>query len=240
MEIDAHLIEMLPALVIVVGAAVIVGMGIHVGQRLERRSDSARSALANERLAGPDECADLRPGRAADEEAVRDICRDAALLVMDDGDTPAIIAPWRAATGRDSDETTGRPVASARGWSREESDDIVELYRTGFELDEVAADLDVTSSAVVEELARRAFGAMDPVADPRARRFGQRWTLAELRILNSASRAGFGVADIAISSRSSSASSRLRPMRACCAVTSGPRQRGTSERRPPTSSARAR
>lgn len=87
------------------------------------------------------------------------------------------------------------PVAHV--WSEAETDRLVELFRVGFRLDELAAELDIEAGAVAEELARRAFGAVDPVADPSARRFGQPWTATELRTLDSATRAGLAVSDIA-------------------------------------------
>jgi hypothetical protein len=82
-------------------------------------------------------------------------------------------------------------------WIEPESDGLVSLYRVGFLLDELADELDIEPCSIVEELARRVFGATEPVADPLARRFGQPWTAAELRTLHSSVRAGLGVPEIA-------------------------------------------
>jgi hypothetical protein len=198
---NAPAVDMLSAIVILGGAALIVAFAIYVAQRLERRSADAVASITNERLAGPDELEDIAIGAGTGTTAaLRGRCADpeTSLLVIDDEHTTTVgVAPWCPPPARDLSDAVGHRQAAPHAWSQPESDALLRRFRVGFRLDALAAELDVEPCAVVEELARRVFGATEPVADTRARRFGQPWTDAELRILHSASVAGLGVADIA-------------------------------------------
>lgn len=202
MEFTAHTMETLSALVFLGVGVMVVMVAIYVTQRFERRSAAAHSDdvdESNERRAVPDEFDDVR-SRAIDDPDLPDrpVPVVASLFVVDDVHTATQdIEPWREVPARDLGETVGHRRAASRAWTQQESDGLVRLFRRGFQLDELAADLNLEPCAVVEELARRAFGAVEPVADPRARRFGQDWTAAELLALHSASASGLRVADIA-------------------------------------------
>lgn len=195
-ELTAHTLETLSALVFLGVGVTVVAVALSIAQRLERRGLGAQVAEAGERRAHPDEFDDAGPARRNTTGPRRGLVP--ALFVMDDSHTASLdVEPWREATARDLAETVGHRHAAPHAWTRQESDGLVRRFRGGFRLDEVAADLDVDACAVVEELARRAFGAIEPVADPNARRFGQDWTAAELLALHSASASGLKVADIA-------------------------------------------
>lgn len=201
MEITAQTLETLSALVFLGISVMVVVVAIYVTQRLERRSAAGSSDAdeSNERRAVPDEVDDIRT-RAADG---RDLPEHpgpviGSLFVVDDIHTASQdIEPWREVAPRDLSETVGHRHPTSQVWTEQESDGLVRLFRRGFQLDELAVELGVEPCVVVEELARRAFGAVEPVADPRARRFGQDWTAAELLALHSAAASGLRVADIA-------------------------------------------
>lgn len=222
-----QMVDLVSALAILWGAASIVAVAIVVAQRLERgHAEASGTSAADERLADAADL-DLAglglaglgravPGRAGSVPAGDDpvlACRTpsssatsdghpgdgaGSLVIRDDAFTAApAIEPWRAATPADLSEIAGRPLARSHAWTRSESDDLVDAFRDGFRLETLADELDVHPCAVVEELGRRAFGAVEPVADVRTRRFGQCWTIAELRALHSGWAARLSVPDIA-------------------------------------------
>jgi hypothetical protein len=192
----AHAAEFITAILILGVGALVVAVATVVGRRLERRAIAAGSAAAGERRAGADER--LAAHRAADAVYCRIEQRGAPLVVVDDAFTSSVaIEPWRPAPASDLGEVPGGRRLTSYAWSARESDELVARFRGGFALDEFAGEMGVFPCAVVEELARRAFGATEPVSDPGARRFGRPWTAAELRTLHSAWTAGLGLSDIA-------------------------------------------
>ncbi|RUQ98128.1 helix-turn-helix domain-containing protein [Labedella endophytica] len=209
---DASAAEVLSVLVILGAASLVVAIALVIAQRFERRSVAADRSLAGERLAGPDERTAARTGTdtfgrddAAEENGAlahgafvvalsgagvdrgttgrtRPV-RHGSLIVIDDDLMPATdVVPWQL---------------SSSDWAQADSDEMVELLSTGFRVDELAAEFGVESCSVLVELARRVFGALEPVLDPSARRFGQPWTETEQRTLLSAASAGLGIPDIA-------------------------------------------
>lgn len=192
----AHAAELITAILILGAGALVVVVAIVVGHRLERRAVAAGFSAAGERRAGMDERRAAH--RAADAVYRQFEQRRSPLVVVDDAFTSSVaIAPWRAAPAGDLGEVAGGRRVASHAWSARESDELMARFRGGFELDEFADEMDVVPCAVVEELARRAFGATEPVSDPGARRFGKPWTAAELRTLHSAWSAGLRLSDIA-------------------------------------------
>lgn len=201
MELTAHTLETLSALVFLGVGVTVVTVALYIAQRLERRSAAAEVDdvdESNERRAVMDEVDDLGSRASRARRVTGYGIPVPSLFVVDDDHTASMdVEPWREVPAHDLAETVGHRHAAPHMWTEQESDGLVRRFRGGFVLDELAADLDVDASAVVEELARRAFGANEPVADPNARRFGQDWTAAELLALHSASASGLRVADIA-------------------------------------------
>lgn len=198
MPLNVQTIDVLTALVILGGASAVVVVAILVGQLLERRQAGTGSPVD-----GPDGVA-IGPvasgfapatlsGPGAADTAVS---AHASMLVMDEAIPRSSVQPWHAAPARDLGSFATHRHALSHEWIQPESDGLVELYRVGFLLDELADELDIEPCSIVEELARRVFGATEPVADPHAKRFGQPWTAAELRILRSAVDAGHAVPEI--------------------------------------------
>ncbi len=203
MVLNEQIVDVLTALVILGAAAALVMVAIVIGQHLDQREVRAAAAAASaetERLANR---ADRHEADALPTEATKagpecsPFAASPSLLVTDDTFHPAPAQPWRPVAQRDLTGVATHRHTVSHLWFEPESDGLVELYRVGFLLDELAAELDIEPCSIVEELARRVFGAIDPVADPLARRFGQPWTAAELRTLHSAERAGLSVPEIA-------------------------------------------
>jgi hypothetical protein len=196
-----HLLDILTALVIFGAAAALVWVAIVIGRRVEARGASlAASGAAEERLAGPSERRDLGGIGAAAFDALVDATPPSyprAFLVLGEQAHARPVVPWTAPSPKDARTLEIHPHASTYEWSRAESDGLVDLFRVGFRLDELAAETGIGPSSIVEELARRVFGATEPVIDHRARRFGQPWTAAEMRTLDSSIVAGLPVPDIA-------------------------------------------
>ncbi|RWZ67833.1 hypothetical protein ELQ92_00745 [Labedella populi] len=203
MVLTVDTLDVLTALVILGGAAAVVVAAILVGQHLERRQDgdAVAGGVDGEPAVGPVASgftpATLSEGEAAitDEDTASRPC--GPLFIMAGAFVTSSVQPWRPAPARDPGPFATQGRAVSHEWIEPESDGLVELYRVGFLLDELAEELDIGPCSIVEELARRVFGATEPVADPLARRFGQSWTDAELRTLHSAVDAGHAVPEIA-------------------------------------------
>jgi hypothetical protein len=200
--LNVDTLDVLTALVILGGASVVVVAAILVGQYLERRQARSSSLTTSLRdtAVGPVASgfapSTLSAGPASSADGTRPTC-DHSMLVMDDGVRTAPVLPWRPTPARDLAAVATHNHPMSHEWIEPESDGLVSLYRVGFLLDELADELDIEPCSIVEELARRVFGATEPVADPQARRFGQPWTGAELRILHSSVRAGLAVPEVA-------------------------------------------
>jgi hypothetical protein len=199
--LNVETLDILTALVILGGASAVVVVAIVVGQYLERReARSSWTASSGSAAVGP-VASGFAPATLAADSTSAAVTRnppyDRSILVMDDGFPSAPVLPWRPTPARDLGVVATHNHRMSHEWIEAESDGLVSLYRVGFLLDELADELDIEPCSIVEELARRVFGATEPVADPLARRFGQPWTAAELRTLHSSVRAGLGVPEIA-------------------------------------------
>lgn len=199
MGFHGQLPEILSALAFLAAAALIVAVVIVITQRVDRRSNRADDVASSERRAVPDEIDDVGARlRNACAPVVRSRPNETSLLIVDDVHTATTTAePWRENPTRDVSDAVDLPFAGSYAWTQEESDELVERFRSGFVLDDLAEEFGLEPCAVVEEIARRSFGALEPVRDPQARRFGQPWTDAELRALHSAADSGLRISDIA-------------------------------------------
>jgi hypothetical protein len=201
-SLNVDTLDILTALVILGGASVVVVAAILLGQYLERRQarSSSRTTSLGDTAVGPVASglapATLSADSGSSAGGASATC-DRSILVMDDGERTAPVLPWRPTPARDLGAVANHNHPTSHEWIEPESDGLVSLYRVGFLLDELADELDIEPCSIVEELARRVFGATEPVADPLARRFGQPWTGAELRTLHSSVRAGLAVPEIA-------------------------------------------
>jgi hypothetical protein len=197
MPLNVQTLDVLTALVILGGASAVVVFAILLGQLLERRQTGSSSAVvsADGVAVGP-VASGFGPATLSCPGTADAAFTHARMLVMDGGIASSSVQPWRAASARDLGSFATHRHAISHEWIQPESDGLVELYRVGFLLDELAEELDIEPCSIVEELARRVFGATEPVADPHAKRFGQPWTAAELRILRSAVDAGHAVPEI--------------------------------------------
>lgn len=199
MPLNVQTLDVLTALVILGGASAVVVFAILVGQHLERRQNGSGSPLgSDEGVAVGPVASGFAPATLSGHGTTDAAATSrASMLVMDETIAPSSVQPWRAASARDLGSFATHRHSMSHEWIQPESDGLVELYRVGFLLDELADELDIEPCSIVEELARRVFGATEPVADPLARRFGAQWTAAELRILRSAVDAGHAVPEIA-------------------------------------------
>lgn len=198
MPLNVQTLDVLTALVILGGASAVVFFAILVGQHLERRQTGSASPLgSDEGVAVGPVASGFAPATLSGPDAADIVSAHPAMLVMDGTISASSVQPWRPASARDLGSFATHRHSMSHEWIQPESDGLVELYRVGFLLDELADELDIEPCSIVEELARRVFGATEPVADPLAKRFGQPWTAAELRILRSAVGAGHAVPEIA-------------------------------------------
>lgn len=85
----------------------------------------------------------------------------------------------------------------SKSWTNEESDGLVALFHLGTDLDALSEEADLEVRVLVEELARRVFGAVDPVVDPSRPRAGAEWTADECASAAAAYRDDVRVDDIA-------------------------------------------
>ena len=64
-------------------------------------------------------------------------------------------------------------------WARSESDGLVALFHLGSDLAGLAGEMGLDERVLTEELARRVYGAIDPVVDPTRPRTGTVWSAAD-------------------------------------------------------------
>lgn len=174
---------------IAVVTAVSLLLGVRYGRRLKRSplvvdSSSAvgsasalGSAVLSEHRQEPDSSAALEPiTGAVSAEAVRRIV-DPALPTVGQSH------PWRP--------------AGSRVWSKAESDGLIALFHLGTDLSALAAEMGLGERVLVEELARRIFGAVDPVVDPTMPRTGAAWSAADRAAIESVGRGDARLSDTA-------------------------------------------
>jgi hypothetical protein len=86
--------------------------------------------------------------------------------------------PWRPAGGGVLPfDVLGYDGSMA--WTKAESDGLVALFHLGTDLTALAEEMGLDERVLAEELARRVYGAVDPVVDPTRPRAGAPWSAAD-------------------------------------------------------------
>jgi hypothetical protein len=120
------------------------------------------------------------PDAPSVESSARTVSADAVRRIVDPS-IPSVHQshPWRPTVVPEfSAQVLGYDASKA--WTREESDGLVALVHLGTDLRALAAEMRVDDRVLVAELARRLYGAVDPVVDPTCPRTGRPWRASEL------------------------------------------------------------
>lgn len=104
--------------------------------------------------------------------------------------------PWRAA-GRGVLPFDVLGYDGSMVWTKAESDGLVSLFDLGTDLRALAEEMGVDERVLVEEIARRVYGAVDPVVDPTRVHAGEPWTADEREAIEPIVRCGTCLSDAA-------------------------------------------
>jgi hypothetical protein len=175
------------ALVIVMSAFALVTAAAVLLQRLAARRNAAGRAGVPDASASENRpvepAADLavvpaRPRPSATVSSAGAHSADDIRTIFDPALPPASQAyPWRPATCTLPFDVLG--YDGSRVWGKEESDGLVALFHLGTDMDALADEVGVDVRALFAELARRVYGAVDPVVDPSRPHNGAEWTAEE-------------------------------------------------------------
>lgn len=176
-------------IVIVLGAVALVTL---IPVVLERRY--ARRVARSPRVVA---AVPLIASAPALESTAETVSADVVRRIVDPALTPVDVSlAWRpSARAPLPAEILG--YDGSREWTRAESDGLVALHHLGTDLASLAAETGVDERVVVEELARRLYGAVDPVIDRTRPRRGAAWTTADRAAIRPVARRDADLSDVA-------------------------------------------
>lgn len=155
------------------------------------------AAVAPDRDAAPSPAPSAPDTALSPEPTTGAVSADAVRRIVDPS-LPSVRQsfPWRPA-GHAPLPTELLGYDASRVWTKAESDGLVALFHLGTELSSLATEMGVDERVLVEELARRVFGAIDPVVDPTMPRVGSAWTDADRAAIEPVGCAGACLSDTA-------------------------------------------